>query len=279
MNSINRRHFGGLVAAATLGGAAAAAANEIANETAKETESAQGEYTFGLMHTGKLPEIAMVVYPGLTLLDMLGPHTALSTSCKVHLVWKTTDVIFSDTGVGICPTGTLADCPQDLDAIFIGGGPGQVAIMNDKQVIDFVADRGRRAKYVTSVCSGSLLLGAAGLLRGYEATSHWACLDALRMFGAKPVARRVVADRNRYSGGGVTAGIDFGLTLLAAMLGEDLAKMTQLALEYDPAPPFDAGSPKKAGPQITQQALKWMGPFSGKMTQACLQAAKSMPKT
>jgi len=270
MNSIDRRHFGGLLAAATLAGGASTA---LTNETAK----ASGDFTFGRMHQGKLPEIAMVLYPGMTLLDMLGPQTALATSCNVHLVWKTTDWIETDTGIALRPTMSLADCPQDLDAIFIGGGPGQVAIMNDKEVIDFVADRGSRAKYVTSVCSGSLVLGAAGLLQGYEATSHWACLDALRMFGAKPVAKRVVADRNRYSGGGVTAGIDFGLVLLAAMLGEDLAKMTQLAIEYDPAPPFDAGSPAKAGPEVVKQVRGWMGPFAGKMTQACLQAAKSMP--
>lgn len=276
MSSINRRHFGGLVAAATLAGATATGTKPA---SAKDTPDGASDYTFGLMHQGKLPEIAMVVYPGLTLLDMLGPHTALATSCNVHLVWKSQDLIVSDTGVGIRPTATFADCPADLDAIFIGGGPGQVGIMNDKEVIDFVADRGSRAKYVTSVCSGSLVLGAAGLLQGYEATSHWACLDALRMFGAKPVAKRVAVDRNRYSGGGVTAGIDFGLTLLAALLGEDLAKMTQLALEYDPAPPFDAGSPQKAGPAVVKQVRGWMGPFASKMTQACLQAAKSMPKT
>ncbi len=113
--------------------------------------------------------------------------------------------------------------------------------MNDSEVIGFLADRGSRAKYVTSVCSGSLMLGAAGLMRGYKATSHWACRDLLPMFGATPVDARVVVDRNRISGGGVTAGLDFGLVLLAKLLGEDIAKMTQLALEYDPQPPFHAG--------------------------------------
>lgn len=269
MSTFNRRHFGGLLAAATLGATTV---------TGDEPPSNSAGLSFGLMHNGRLPEIAMVLYPGMTLLDMLGPHTALATSCRVHLVWKSQELIVSDTGIGIRPTGTFADCPQNLDGIFIGGGPGQLAIMTDPEVIDFIADRGSRAKYVTSVCSGSLVLGAAGLLRGYEATSHWACLDALRVFGAKPVAKRVVVDRNRYSGGGVTAGIDFGLTLLAAMLGDDLAKMTQLAIEYDPAPPFEAGSPEKAGPEVVQQVRGWLGPFAGKMTQACLQAAKSMPK-
>jgi cyclohexyl-isocyanide hydratase len=123
-----------------------------------------------------------------------------------------------------------------------------------------------------------LPLGAVGLLRGYESTCHWACLDALRLFGAKPVARRVVVDRNRVSGGGVTAGIDFGLVLLARLLGEDVARMTQLAVEYDPEPPFDAGSPQKAGPALTGRVQDWMRPFAGKMVQACEQAARAMPK-
>jgi transcriptional regulator GlxA family with amidase domain len=229
------------------------------------------------MHDKKPPEVGMLLYPGMTLLDLLGPQTTLATSCNVHLVWKTRDFIETDSGVVLRPTATFADCPKDLDVVFVGGGPGQTAVMTDRETIKFVADRGSRAKYVTSVCSGSLVLGAAGLLRGYEATSHWSCLAALQMFGAKPVARRVVADRNRLSGGGVTAGIDFGLTLLAKLVGEDLAKMTQLAIEYDPAPPFDAGSPAKAGPEITRKVRDWMGPLAGKMLKACAQAAKEMP--
>jgi transcriptional regulator GlxA family with amidase domain len=230
------------------------------------------------MHDQRPPSIGMLLYPGLTLMDLLGPQTALSTSCNVHLVWKTKDLIESDTGVVLKPNATFADCPEDLDAVFVGGGPGQIAVMNDEQTIEFLADRGSRAKYVTSVCSGSLVLGAAGLLRGYESACHWACLEALRLFEAKPVAKRVVVDRNRLSGGGVTAGIEFGLVLLAELLGEDVAKMTQLAMEYDPEPPFDAGSPQKAGPEITGKVKEWMRPFEAKMLQACEQAAKAMPK-
>src|SRR5262245_58276384 len=140
MNFMNRRHFGGLLAAATLSGASAATANETTPTDKAPTTS--GELTFGLMHKGKLPEIAMVLYPGMTLLDMLGPHTALATSCNVHLVWKSTDWIESDTGIALKPTATLADCPRELDVIFLGGGPGQLAIMNDAEVIGFLADRG-----------------------------------------------------------------------------------------------------------------------------------------
>lgn len=271
MTEINRRHFGGLVTAAmALGGTSALAAEE-----PKVTTS---PHRFGRMHDQKQPEIAMLLYPGMTLLDMLGPHTVLSPACNIHLVCKNTDMIETDTGIAIRPSATFADCPQDLDAIFVGGGPGQVDVMTDAESIAFLADRGSRAKYVTSVCSGSLILGAAGLLRGYESASHWACLDALRIFGATPVAKRVVVDRNRLSGGGVTAGIDFGLVLLATMLGEDIAKTSQLAMEYDPDPPFDAGSPAKAGPEITKKVIAWLGPFQGKMLMACQQAAKSMPK-
>lgn len=271
MTSLDRRQFtGALAAAATLGLSPRAGAAEGAPIASR--------HTFPRMHDGKLPEIAMLLYPGLTRLDLLGPQTALATSCNVHLVWKTKDLIASDSGIVLAPSATFEECPRELDAIFVGGGPGQVDIMTDRAVIEFLADRGSRAKYVTSVCSGSLVLGAAGLLRGYQAASHWACLDALRMFGATPVAKRVVVDRNRVSGGGVTAGIDFGLTLLAQLLGDDVARMTQLSLEYDPAPPFDAGSPAKAGPEITKQVRAWFGPIGTEMLTACLQAAKAMPK-
>ena len=130
--------------------------------------------------------------------------------------------------------------------------------MNDGEVLAFLADRAPRSKYVTSVCSGSLLLGAAGLLKGYKATSHWAARDALRMYGAEPVDARVVVDRNRVTGGGAAAGIDFGLVLLAKLRGDDAAKLTQLAMEYDPEPRLDPGNPKAAGPKVIEQAMSMM---------------------
>jgi transcriptional regulator GlxA family with amidase domain len=266
---MSRRQFSGLVtAAAAVGVAGRAEADDRKPQASAEK--------FPPMHTGRRPEIGMLLYPGLTIMDMLGPQTALAGSCNVHLLWKNTDLIESDTGVLLKPTRALADCPKDLDAVFVGGGPGQVAVMRDPELLRFLADRGSRAKYVTSVCSGSLVLGAAGLLQGCKATSHWACHGALALFGATPVTARVVIDRNRVTGGGVTAGIDFGLVLLAKMLGEDLAKMSQLAMEYDPAPPFDAGTPKKAGPEITKKVQDWLGPMGGKMAAACAAAAKAM---
>jgi cyclohexyl-isocyanide hydratase len=268
---MNRRQFAGVaLATTTLGMPTSISADDKA--------PIKSEDNFKPIHDKKRPEVGMLLYPGMTLLDLLGPQTVLAMSCNVHLLWKTRDLIETDSGVVLKPGATFDDCPKDLDVLFVGGGPGQISVMQDREIIQFMADRGNRAKYVTSVCSGSLILGAAGLLRGYESACHWACLDALHLFGAKPVAKRVVVDRNRISGSGVTAGIDFGLTLLAQMLGEDVAKMTQLAMEYDPQPPFDAGSPKKAGPEITKKVKDWLGSLDGKMLKACQTAAKAMPK-
>ncbi len=203
-------------------------------------------------------EIGMLLYPGLTLLDLIGPQTVFSWFANTHLVWKTKDLVYSDTGIGMQPTCTFETCPRDLDILFVPGGFGQNQLIGDAEVLAFLADRGPKAKYVTSVCSGSLLLGAAGLLKGYKATSHWAARDGLSAFGAIPTDARVVVDRNRITGGGVTAGIDFGLVILAKLRGDDAAKLTQLAMEYDPEPPFLSGSPKTAGPAIVEQAMSFM---------------------
>ncbi len=208
--------------------------------------------------TQKPLEIGMLLYPGLTLLDLIGPHTVFSWFANIHLVWKTTDLVRTDTGIGVKPNATFATCPRELDILFVPGGFGQQNLMADSEVIAFLADRGARAKFVTSVCSGSLLLGAAGLLQGYKATSHWAAREGLSAFGAEPTDARVVVDRNRITGGGVTAGIDFGLVVLAKLRGDDAAKLTQLAMEYDPEPPFNSGSPKTADPAIIQQTLSMM---------------------
>jgi len=208
--------------------------------------------------TQKPLEIGMLLYPGLTLLDLIGPHTVFSWFANIHLVWKTTDLVRTDTGIGVKPNATFATCPRELDILFVPGGFGHQNLMADSEVIAFLADRGARAKFVTSVCSGSLLLGAAGLLQGYKATSHWAAREGLSAFGAEPTDARVVVDRNRITGGGVTAGIDFGLVVLAKLRGDDAAKLTQLAMEYDPEPPFNSGSPKTADPAIIQQTLSMM---------------------
>src|SRR5262249_47679046 len=151
-SKMNRRRFGGLIAATATAGIAGRAAADDAKVQVSGRKLPD-------MHAGRKPEIGMLVYPGLTLMDMLGPQTVLSTSCNVHLVWKNADLIESDTGVVLRPTGVFAECPKDLDAILVGGGPGQIDVMRDPEALRFLADRGSRAKYVTSVCSGSLVLG------------------------------------------------------------------------------------------------------------------------
>ena len=214
-------------------------------------------------YTGKARiVVGMLVFPGLTLLDLIGPQTVLYGPTITHLIGKTLDVIHSDTGVPLQATMTFDDAPQDLDVLFVPGGPGQIDVIADAETLAFLADRGSRARYVTAVCTGSLMLGAAGLLEGYKATSHWAARGLLELFGAEPVDARVVVDRNRITGGGVTAGIDFGLTLQNQMYGEDTAKVTQLLMEYDPAPPFETGSPARAGEKLVADALGILGPVA-----------------
>ena len=199
-------------------------------------------------------QIGILLYPNVTQLDATGPAQVLCRvpGAKMHMIWKTRDPVPTDAGFSIVPTTTFADCPQ-LDVICVPGGGGQVALMTDPETLDFLRRQAARARYVTSVCTGSLVLGAAGLLKGYKSACHWAWRDMLQAFGAIPVAERVVRDRNRISGGGVTAGIDFGLTVAAELAGEEVAKSIQLVLEYDPQPPFDSGSPRE-GRRRTREA-------------------------
>jgi len=196
------------------------------------------------------PTAAMLLYPGLTLLDLIAPHTAFSPVMDVLLVWKDLGPITSDAGVRVHPTTTFAQCPDEVDVLFVPGGRDQAATAEDEEVLEFLEDRGGRARYLTAVCGGSLILGAAGLRRGHRAATHWTGRDVLGLLGAENVSERVVVDGNLITGGGVTAGLDFGLVVLARMFGDDVAKMAQLAMEYDPQPPFDAGSPEKAGPRL-----------------------------
>lgn len=239
---MERRDFGKGLLTTAIATSLALGSKKSPAQSASSGSSGQSQ----LPDANKL-NIGMLMYPGLTLLDLIGPQTVLSGASNIHLVWKTQDVFTSDSGVQFRPTGTLDECPKDLDVLFVPGGPGMIPAMKDDEVLSFLADRGSRAKYVTSVCTGSLVLGAAGLLKGYKATSHWAAKPLLSLFGAQPTDGRVVTDRNRVTGGGVTAGIDFGLVLLAKLRGDETAEMTQLGMEYDPQPPFQMGSPEKAG--------------------------------
>ena len=191
--------------------------------------------------------IAFLLFPGVTQLDLTGPAQVLSRlpGAKIDLVWHSLDPVPTDAGFSIIPTKRLADLPEP-DLICIPGGMGITDVINDDAALNWVQSAGTNAAWVTSVCTGALVLGAAGLLKGYRATTHWAWHDHLTLFGAEPVDARTVFDRNRVTGGGVTAGIDFALALIAKLTDEQTAKTIQLALEYDPAPPFDAGSPGKA---------------------------------
>lgn len=199
--------------------------------------------------------IGFLVFPKVTQLDLTGPAQVLSRvpGAKVHLVWKAIEPLMTDVGFSINPTVAFEACPQ-LDVLCVPGGFGVVDQLSDGETLAFLRAQGKAARYVTSVCNGSLLLGAAGLLTGYKSTCHWMWRHYLAQFGAEPVAARVVRDRNRLSGGGVTSGIDFAFTLAAELAGEEAARMIQLGLEYDPQPPFDSGSPEKAGAERVARA-------------------------
>lgn len=197
--------------------------------------------------------IGFLLFPRLTQLDLTSPYEVLSRlpGARVRLVWKTLEPVRADTGLGLLPDTTLAECPP-LDLVCIPGGPGVSALMEDAEVLDFLRRQAAGARYVTSVCTGALVLGAAGLLRGKRATTHWASHDFLAALGATPVEGRVVRDGALFTGGGVTAGIDFALTIAAEIAGPEAAQAIQLHIEYAPAPPFDSGSPKTAPPAVLE---------------------------
>jgi len=196
-------------------------------------------------------QIGLLIFPNVTQLDLTGPVQVFSgvPGAKLHLIWKRIEPVPSDSVLVLTPTTTFADCPQ-LDVICVPGGFGVDDMVNDEEMLQFLRDQAKGAKYVTSVCTGSLVLGAAGLLRGYRAATHWTAMENLSAFGATPTKTRVCIDRNRVTGGGVTAGIDFALTLVAMLLDEKTAQAIQLRLEYNPAPPFNAGSPDTAPTEV-----------------------------
>ena len=199
--------------------------------------------------------IGFVLFPNLTQLDFTGPLQVLHRlpDSKTHIVAKTRDPVPSDCGLGLVPTTTFADCEQ-LDLVCVPGGFGVSGAIADKATIDFVRRQGARAKYVTSVCTGAFVLGVAGLLKGRRATTHWAYTGLLPMVGATYEKARVVRDGNVFTGGGVTAGIDFALTVAAEVADAETAQRIQLSIEYDPAPPFKAGHPDRA-PTPVREAM------------------------
>jgi cyclohexyl-isocyanide hydratase len=201
--------------------------------------------------------VGLVMFPNLTQLDLTGPYEIFARlpDTGVHLIAATTAPVKSERGLTITPDATFENAPQ-LDVLCVPGGVGVNAMMEDGPLLEFLQHQARHARYVTSVCTGALLLGAAGLLRGYRATTHWLSLDLLPLFGAEAVDARVVVDRNRITGGGVTAGIDFGLAVAAEVCGQSVAEEIQLMVEYDPAPPFRSGSPKTAASALVQRVTQ-----------------------
>lgn len=211
-------------------------------------------------------QIAMLLYPGFTALDFVGPHHFFAGlfGGTVHLVTNQAELrpVASDTGLAVQPTVTLAECPDDLTILFVPGGTaGTITAARDPRTIDFIRSRSRQASYVTSVCTGSLILGAAGLLQGRRATSHWSVVPLLSQFGALPERSRIVRDGNVITGAGVSAGLDFGSALVAEIRGRPMAEAAVLMAEYDPEPPIAGGSPGSARPEIAAFLESSLAPF------------------
>ncbi|MCW7540977.1 DJ-1/PfpI family protein [Aquabacterium sp. A7-Y] len=225
-------------------------------------------------------QVQMLVHPDMTALDLIGPQLIFSTmgNTQTHLVWKDLSPITTDSGVRILPTLTLAEAPESPDILFVPGGlKGTTAMLQDADVLGYLRTRGASARWVTGVCTGALLLGAAGLLKGYRATAHWYVRDLLTVFDATPVTQRVVVDRNRITGGGVTSGIDMALTVSALLKGEQQARIQELVFEYAPEPPYASGTPQLAGDALTQLVLKRREPAIEMARQAALKARARWP--
>jgi cyclohexyl-isocyanide hydratase len=221
--------------------------------------------------------VGLLLFPAMAQLDFTGPYEVFARlpDTQVHIVAQTADPVRTERGLTLVPTITCAQCPP-LDVIVVPGGPGQQQLMPDDAVLGFLRRQAEGARYVTSVCTGALVLGAAGLLRGYRATTHWLSLPLLELFGAVPVDERVVVDRNRVTGGGVTAGIDFGLRLAAILHGQAIAQEIQLQMEYRPEPPFDGGSPATAPHEIVETIRSATQRFQSERRRTCELVAKRM---
>lgn len=202
---------------------------------------------------GRELQIGMVIFPGFTLQDLAGPQTAFGLHAKTHIIWKTMDPVPTDMGVTVNPTITINEVPDNLDVLFVAGGAGTPEIMKDRQFLDFISRAGATATYITAACTGSVLLAMAGLLEGYRAATYWPFYEPLLALGIEPSYERVCVDGNRITGGGVTAGIDFALRVIAEIKGQEAAEFTQLVLEYDPQPTMNSGNPRTARPEIVAQ--------------------------
>jgi cyclohexyl-isocyanide hydratase len=216
----------------------------------------------------------LLIFPNMTQLDLTGPYEILARvpGAETLLIWKTLDPVRTEHGLTILPQATFASCGP-LDLVLVPGGGGMDPLLEDREVLDFLRHTAAGARYVVGICTGSLVLGAAGLLRGRRAGTHWMSRGLLAAFGATPVAERVVVDGNVFTGGGVTAGIDVALTVAAAIAGRAAAEAIQLGVEYDPAPPFAAGAPESAPPAVREAVLARAAPRQRERTERVARAA------
>ena len=252
--------------------------SESARAADGSSEKEHLEHMQGMHFSGSPIKIAMLVYPDMVLQDLVGPQTIFKIlGAEIHLVGMTMKPVLTDVGIPVPPTDTPKTCPQELDVLFVPGGLiGTIACMNDPDVLAFLTSRAPHSRFITSVCTGSLILAAAGLLEGYKATSHWGVVNLLPLMGAIESHERVVQDHNRITGAGVTAGLDFGLILAAQLRGQAAAEHIQLIIQYAPQPPFHHGDPSEV--PKTQMALErghrtWM---DEKALQAAQTAAKRL---
>lgn len=227
--------------------------------------------------------VSYLMFDGVTALDFIGPSSALSRSLfDIDFVAKDKNPIYDDNGLGHVPTATFADI-KHTDILCVPGTANPYVQIVKEDMVEWVAQMGQKATWVTSVCTGSLILGAAGLLKGYKASAHWTMIEDLAYFGAIPTHERVVQDRNRVTGGGITSGIDFGLTLLALLKGDGVAKAIQLSMEYDPNPPFHTGSPRLAPVEFVAEEQKrfdnWLQAVTPERQQILDAAAKRLGVT
>ena len=219
--------------------------------------------------------IGMLIFPDMTQLDFTGPYEVFARlrECEVRIISQSLQPITANGGLKFVPDTTIEDAPL-VQLIFVPGGPGVGALMEDRKVLEFLRRQAQQAEYVTSVCTGALVLGAAGLLKGYRATTHWLSLELLPIFGAIAVPDRVVVDRNRITGGGVTAGIDFALTVAAELFGAERAKTIQLSMEYNPVPPFTCGHPSTADSTIVEEVRRRQAPMQATRLEQAKRAAR-----
>ena len=267
-----------LAAALTVAGKTSEASTKTAVDAQDSTNSRNDVSVAPKRADGAKPfRIAMVIFPKMTQLDFTGPFDVLARipDAEVLVVAQTLEPVVSDAGLRILPTHTFETAGM-ADLLFVPGGPGQNAQMTNPAMIDYLRHVGRQASWVTSVCTGSLLLAAAGLLDGYRATCHWLSIDQLSLFDVTAEPRRIVIDRNRITGAGVTSGVDFAFSVVAKLRGDELAKRLELLLEYDPAPPFRTGSPQLAGPAMVDEVRRLVAPMLAERRRQSIAAAQQL---